>query len=84
MLELAGWVGEGLGHRLKNRFEMAPILQKYARKRGADWLFAFPGTLTRQIAAIVVSFGYDQFAQLQRCKLLKTKRFPANLRLVSE
>jgi hypothetical protein len=34
--------------------------------------------LTRQITAVSSSEGYDQFARLQRCKFLKTKRFPAN------
>jgi len=46
-------------------------------------LVARSRALTRQIAAVSSSGGYDQFARLQRCKFLKTRRFPANSRLVS-
>jgi uncharacterized protein with PIN domain len=63
---------------------MASKQQKYARKRVQRWAFAHSSPLTQQIAAVLSSFGYDQFDQLQRCKLLKTKSFPASLRLVSE
>ncbi len=63
---------------------MAVKLQKYARKSVQDGLFAHSSALTQQIEAVLPSFGYHQFVQQQRCKFLKTKRFPANLRLVSE
>ncbi len=63
---------------------MAVKLQKYARKSAPDGLFTHSSALTLQIAAVLTSCRYDQFAQLQRCKLLKTKRFPANLRPISQ
>ncbi len=63
---------------------MALKPQKYARKRSQDGLVAHSRPLTPQIDAVSASFGYDQFVQLLRCKFLKTKRFPENLRLVSE
>jgi len=62
---------------------MALKPQKYARESSPDGLVARSRALTRQIAAVSTSGGYDQFARLQRCKFLKTKRFPANPRLVS-
>ena len=62
---------------------MALKPRKYARKSSPDGLVARSRALTRQIAAVSSSEEYDQFARLQRCKLLKTKRFPANSRLVS-
>ena len=62
---------------------MALKPQKYARKSSLDGLVARSTALTRQIAAVSSSGGYDQFARLQRCKFLKTRRFPANSRLVS-
>lgn len=49
-----------------------------------DGLFAHSSALTQQIAAVLPSCGYDQFARLQRCNPLKTERFPAVSRLVSE
>ena len=63
---------------------MALKPQKYARKRPQDGLVAHSRPLTLQIEAVCASLRYDQFVRLQRCKLLKTKRFPAILRLVSE
>ena len=63
---------------------MASKLQKYARKSAPDGLFAHSSALTLQIEAVLTSFGYDQFVRQQRCKFLKTRRFPANLRLVSK
>ena len=62
---------------------MAMKPQKYARKSSPDGLVARSRALTRQIAAVSSSEGYDQFARLQRCKFSKTVRFPANPRLVS-
>jgi len=62
---------------------MALKPQKYARKCSPNGLVARSRALTLQIAAVSASEGYDQFARLQRCKFLKTKRFPANSRLVS-
>ena len=56
---------------------------KYARKSSPDGLVARSRALTRQIAAVSALGGYDQFARLLRCKFLKTRRFPANSRLVS-
>jgi hypothetical protein len=61
---------------------MALKPQKYARKSSPDGLVARSRALTRQIAAVSSLEGYDQFARLQRCKFLKTRRFPANSRLV--
>ncbi|GBF28336.1 hypothetical protein MnTg02_03400 [bacterium MnTg02] len=62
---------------------MALKPQKYARKRSRDGLVARSRPLTRQIAVVSTSSGYGHFSWLQRCKTLKTKRFPAVLRLVS-
>jgi len=62
---------------------MALKPQKYARKSLPNGLVARSIALTRQIAAVSSSEGYDQFARLLRCKFLKTRRFPANSRLVS-
>ena len=62
---------------------MALKPQKYASKSLPDGLAARSRALTGQIAAVSSSGGYDQFARLQRCKFLKTGRFPANPRLVS-
>jgi len=63
---------------------MAMKPRKYARKRTLNGLVAHSRALTRQIEAVSTSFGYDQFIQVQRCKLLKAIRLPATLRLVSE
>ncbi len=60
---------------------MAVKLQKYARKSAVNGLFAHSSALTLQIAAVLPSFGYDQFVRLQRYKPLKTGRFPAALHL---
>ncbi len=62
---------------------MALKPQKYARKSSPDGLVARSRVLTRQIAAVSASEGYDQFARLQHCKFLKTERYPANSRFVS-
>jgi len=56
---------------------------KHARKSTQVGLDARPSALTLQIEAVSASGGYDQFVRKRRCKLLKTKRFPACLRLVS-
>ena len=50
----------------------------------SDGLLPIQVLWRKQIAAVLSSAGYGQFVQLLRCKFLKTKRFPANLRLVSE
>ena len=62
---------------------MALKPRRYARKSSPDGLVARSRALTQQIAAVSASEGYDQFARLQRCKFLKTRRFPANSHLVS-
>jgi len=62
---------------------MALKPQKYARKRSQDGLVARLRPLTQQIAVVLASLAYGQLSWLQRCKTLKTERFPAGLRLVS-
>ncbi len=62
---------------------MAIKPRKYARKRSLDGLVARSRPLTRQIDVVSLPEGYGQFPRLRRCKPLKTKRFPAVLRLVS-
>jgi len=58
---------------------MALKPQKYARKSSPDGLVARSRALTRQIAAVSSSKGYDQFAPLLRCKFLKTKKVSCEL-----
>ncbi len=62
---------------------MAIKARKYSRKRSLDGLVARSRPLTRQIEVVLSPEGHDQFPRLRRCKPLKTKRFPAVLRLVS-
>ncbi|MFV2002299.1 MAG: hypothetical protein ACC619_04895 [Paracoccaceae bacterium] len=57
---------------------------KYASKSAQIGLIARSSGFAPQIDAVSASEGYDQFVRQPRCKLLKTKRFPASLRLVSE
>ena len=63
---------------------MVPKRQKAVRKRTQDGLVAHPKPLTRQIAAALAFDLSGHFARLLRCKLLKTGRFPASLRLANE
>ncbi len=63
---------------------MVPKAQKYEVKMIAARTFVRARSFWPRIAALLASCGQGIFALSLRCKLLKTKRFPANLRLAEK